>query len=65
MRRKTENVLSFECNDKGLPKVVRDYRDRYRTISQVLDKNSEKGGIPLTGVTTICCGRVAFGLGCG
>ena len=41
MRRKTENVLSFECNDKGLPKVVRDYRDRYRTISQVLDKNSE------------------------
>ena len=35
MRRKKEAVLSFESNDDGLPKVVRDYRDRYRAISQV------------------------------
>ena len=39
MRRKNEAVLSFESNDDGLPKVVRDYRARYRAISQVLDKN--------------------------
>jgi IS5 family transposase len=41
MRRKNEAVLCFESNDEGLPKVVRDYRARYRAISQVLDKNSE------------------------
>ena len=39
MRRKSEAVLRFESNDDGLPKVVRDYRDRYRAISQVLDDN--------------------------
>ena len=39
MRRKQEAVLYFESNDDGLPKVVRDYRDRYRAISQVLDDN--------------------------
>lgn len=39
MRRKKEAVLSFESSDDGLPKVVRDYRDRYRAISQVLDDN--------------------------
>jgi transposase, IS5 family len=39
MRRKQEAVLSFESNDDGLPKVVRDYRARYRAISQVLDDN--------------------------
>jgi IS5 family transposase len=41
MRQKKEAVLCFDSNDDGLPKVVRDYRARYRTISQVLDKNSE------------------------
>ena len=41
MRLKKEAVLRFESNDDGLPKVVRDYRARYRTISQVLDKNAE------------------------
>lgn len=39
MRRKREAVLCFESNDDGLPKVVRDYRARYRAISQVLDDN--------------------------
>jgi IS5 family transposase len=39
MRRKQEAVLSFESSDKGMPKVVRDYRARYRLISQVLDAN--------------------------
>jgi len=39
MRRKKEAVLCFEWNDEGLPKVVRDYRARYRAISQVLDEN--------------------------
>ena len=39
MRRKQVAVLCFESNDEGLPKVVRDYRDRYRAISQVLDDN--------------------------
>jgi transposase, IS5 family len=41
MRRKKEAVLSFEWSDEGLPKVVRDYRARYRAISQVLDENPE------------------------
>jgi IS5 family transposase len=39
MRQKKEAVLCFASNDDGLPKVVRDYRARYRTISQVLDDN--------------------------
>jgi IS5 family transposase len=41
MRRKSEAVLSFESSDDGLPRVVRDYRARYRAISQVLDANPE------------------------
>jgi transposase, IS5 family len=41
MRRKQEAVLCFVSNDEGLPKVLRDYRARYRLISQVLDKNHE------------------------
>jgi IS5 family transposase len=41
MRRKKEAVLSFESNDHGLPEVVKQYRDRYRRISQVLDDNQE------------------------
>ena len=41
MRRKKEAVLCFASNDDGLPKVVRDYRARYRAISQVLDRNPE------------------------
>ena len=41
MRRKQEAVLCFESKDDGLPKVVRDYRARYRAISQVLDGNPE------------------------
>jgi IS5 family transposase len=36
-----EAVLSFESSDDGLPKVIRDYRARYRAISQVLDGNPE------------------------
>jgi transposase, IS5 family len=41
MRRKKESVLCFASNDEGLPKVIRDYRARYRAISQVLDRNAE------------------------
>jgi transposase, IS5 family len=41
MRRKKEAVLCFESRDDGLPKIVRDYRARYRAISQVLDENSK------------------------
>jgi IS5 family transposase len=41
MRQKQEAVLSFASDDKGLPKVVCEYRARYRTISQVLDRNPE------------------------
>jgi transposase, IS5 family len=39
MRQKKEAVLSFASNDEGLPKVIREYRARYRAISQVLDRN--------------------------
>jgi IS5 family transposase len=41
MRRKQEAVLSFEWNDEGLPRVIREYRARYKAISQVLDQNSQ------------------------
>jgi IS5 family transposase len=41
MRRKKEAVLRFEARDDGLPKVVRDYRARYHSISQVLDANPD------------------------
>jgi IS5 family transposase len=41
MRQKAEAVLSFDSSDEGLPKVIRQYRDRYRAISQVLDDNPE------------------------
>jgi IS5 family transposase len=41
MRQKKEAVLSFELIDDRLPKVIRDYRARYRAISQVLDANPE------------------------
>ena len=41
MRQKAEAVLSFWSSDEGLPKVVRQYRARYRAISQVLDANPE------------------------
>ena len=41
MRRKQEAMLCFESNDKGLPQVLRRYRDRYRAVSQVLDDNTE------------------------
>jgi IS5 family transposase len=41
MRQKMESVLCFASSDEGLPKVLRDYRDRYRVISQVLDENPE------------------------
>lgn len=41
MRRKKEAVLCFEYRDDGLPKIVRDYRVRYRAISQLLDANQE------------------------
>jgi IS5 family transposase len=41
MRRKKEAVLCFESSDEGLPKVIRQYRARYRAISQVLDANPQ------------------------
>jgi len=41
MRRKMEAVLCFESSDDGLPRIVRDYRARYRAVSQVLDDNGE------------------------
>ena len=39
MRQKKEAVLCFASSDEGLPKVIREYRHRYRAISQVLDSN--------------------------
>jgi IS5 family transposase len=41
MRRKREAVLAFEWDDRGLPKVVREYRAKYRALSQVLDEHPE------------------------
>lgn len=41
MRRKRERILSFAANDEGLPKTVREFRDKYKGISQVLDDAPE------------------------
>ena len=41
MCRKKKSVLCFESNDDGLLKVVRNYRDRCRAISQVFDDNPQ------------------------
>jgi IS5 family transposase len=41
MRRKKEAVLCFESSDEGVPTVIRQYRARYRAISQVLDDNPQ------------------------
>ena len=41
MRRKREAVLPFEWNSDHLPKVVREYREKYKGISRLLDENPE------------------------
>jgi len=38
MRRKRESVLSFAGRDDDLPKTVREYREKYKGISVVLDQ---------------------------
>jgi IS5 family transposase len=37
MRRKREPVLSFSSNSEGLPQTVREYRQKYKGISDTLD----------------------------
>ena len=39
MRRKMEAVLRFEWNNDHLPKIVREYREKYKGISRILDEN--------------------------
>jgi IS5 family transposase len=39
MRRKKEAVLTFEWNNDHLPKTVREYRQKYKGISRLLDEN--------------------------
>ncbi|NQT20422.1 MAG: hypothetical protein HQ592_12000 [Planctomycetes bacterium] len=41
MRRKREAVLPFEWNNDHLPKTVREYREKYKGISRLLDENPE------------------------
>jgi hypothetical protein len=41
MRQKSEAVLAFEWDDRGLPKVVREYRAKYLALSQVLVRHPE------------------------
>lgn len=41
MRHKKEAVLPFEFNNDALPKVVREYREKYKGISRVLDEHPE------------------------
>jgi IS5 family transposase len=41
MRRKKEAVLRFEWNNDHLPKTVREYREKYKRISEILDENPE------------------------
>ena len=39
MRRKMEAVLQFEWNNDHLLKIVREYREKYKRISRILDEN--------------------------
>ena len=39
MRRMREAVFCFGSSDDGVPQILRQYRDTYRAISQVLDDN--------------------------
>ena len=41
MRRKMEAVLPFEWNNDHLPKIVREYREKYKGISRILDENPD------------------------
>jgi IS5 family transposase len=41
MRRKMEAVLPFEWNNDHLPKIVREYREKYKEISRILDENPD------------------------
>jgi len=41
MRRKRERILSFTGNHRELPKTVREYRQKYNRISQILDEHPE------------------------
>lgn len=41
MRRKAEPFLGFADSDAGMPKVVREHRDKYRRLSQALDRRPE------------------------
>ncbi len=41
MRQKRERSLSFPSNPRALPKTVREYREKYNRISQVLDEHPE------------------------
>jgi IS5 family transposase len=41
MRRKREAVLPFEFNNDHLPKTVKQYREKYKGISRLLDRNPE------------------------
>ena len=41
MRRKKEAVLPFEWNNDHLPDIVREYREKYKEISRILDENPD------------------------
>jgi len=41
MRRKREAVLPLACSDDHLPKSVREFRQKYKRISQILDENPQ------------------------
>ena len=41
MRRKMEAVLRFEWNNDHLPQIVREYREKYKGISRILDENPD------------------------
>ena len=40
MRLKKESVLPFDTDLNGQPKIVREYARKYKSISEILDKNS-------------------------
>jgi len=41
MRRNSEPILSFAAGDEGLPKTGREFRQKYKGISDLLDEHPE------------------------
>ena len=56
MRRIRETVLPFAWNNDGLPKTVRQYREKYKGISRILDGRAEILALVHQDLKKLSCG---------